>query len=303
MILSESEIDLDLIVIDSPPPRPPSGLPPPLPPSSPLRLEYTRLLTSGYLYRTDSLLTSLSRSFTSLVIIDFMLWGIWFMIFCSGPEEHIIFLFHLLHLPRCILGHLISHFIFPDILQRLDSKTLTLYQSLGVTGFADFFKVVIVEFHEESKKRDGVVNGNKMFSRKNKVLGWTILTLLCGFLDFCALMTSMFGIKTGGDSVCFFMSMVFFSVDLGLLGTLAQPAFYFNGGRGLGVKGVWGALFGGEGLFPDTSGGGGREVVSGEDDQDYDLSRNMAAMQGDLGMMDTRAGTKLQRNSTSEGEV
>lgn len=79
-----------------------------------------------------------------------------------------------------------------------------------------------------------------MFSRKNKVLGWTILTLLCGFLDFCALMTSMFGIKTGGDSVCFFMSMVFFSVDLGLLGTLAQPAFYFNGGRGLGVKGVWG---------------------------------------------------------------
>ncbi|GMH87672.1 hypothetical protein TL16_g10933 [Triparma laevis f. inornata] len=188
--------------------------------------------------------------------------------------EHIIFLFHLLHLPRCILGHLISHFIFPDILQRLDSKTLTLYQSLGVTGFADFFKVVIVEFHEESKKRDGVVNGNKMFSRKNKVLGWTILTLLCGFLDLCALMTSMFGIKTGGDSVCFFMSMVFFR-----------------------------ALFGGEGLFPDTSGGGGREVVSGEDDQDYDLSRNMAAMQGDLGMMDTRAGTKLQRNSTSEGEV
>ena len=194
--------DMDLIVIDSPGVRPPSGAPPPLPASLPTppdsdeqRAEYTRIITSGYLYRTDSLLTSLSRTFTSLVMIDFFLFFAFLLIFISSPSQHIIFLFHFIHLPRTILGYDMSQFIFPDVLQRLDSSKLRLYQGLGVISFADFFKVVMVEFHDEVRGRDLVVAQNKLYSRKNKVLGWTVLTLLCVFFDFCALMVSMFGIE------------------------------------------------------------------------------------------------------------
>eukprot|EP00518_Triparma_eleuthera_P004589 CAMPEP_0182458310 /NCGR_PEP_ID=MMETSP1319-20130603/3686_1 /TAXON_ID=172717 /ORGANISM="Bolidomonas pacifica, Strain RCC208" /LENGTH=301 /DNA_ID=CAMNT_0024656975 /DNA_START=27 /DNA_END=929 /DNA_ORIENTATION=+ len=300
-----NEIDLSEVVVveKSPPLRIPSGSAPP--PSSPPQLSYTQCLNLSYLQRTDSLLLSLSRSFTSFLLTDICLFLTFLIVFLSSPASNLVFLFSLPHLPRFVLGLQISSFVFPDALDRLSGEALDSWSSEPPAPYSAFFKSQLEAHRDDSATYDAALGRVGAHTRRNRLLAWTSLSVVCAFLDFCSLMITSIGpFPTPAAVVCFVFSLFFFVVDLGLFGTLAQPSYHVNGGR-FTVAGVWGGLFSGEGLFPTRAGqddaGGGKPRTLPTDDEGYDdgaaydMSRNLAAMQGDLGVIDTRSGAKLQQ--------